>query len=132
MNDALKQEALQRSGYLQVDETTISVQGYQAAQERQTHRGYYWVYHAPQKSLLVMEYCQGRAQEGPVAFVGAYIGVLRSDGYAVYDGFDAVDRITTYARRAHARRYCPKALASEGPRATQVLEQIKPLRRGRR
>ncbi len=80
----------------------------------------------------MIESCQGPAQEGSVAFVGAYIGALRSDGYAVHDGFDAVDAITTYACCAHARRYCPKALASEGPRATQVLEQIKPLRRGRR
>ncbi len=122
---ALKQEILQ-SGYLQADETTIAVQDAQK-KEGKTHRGYYWVYHAPQEGLLVMEYRKGRAREGPKAFLGAYTGALQSDGYAVYDGFDAVEAITTYGCWAHARRYFLKALASEGPRATQALEQIKQL-----
>ena len=78
---------------------------------------------------MVIGYCQGRAQEGSVAFVGTYFGALRSDGYVVHDGFDAVGAITPYACCAHACRYFLKVLASEGPRATQLLPQIKPIRR---
>ncbi len=93
--DVLRQEAL-ASGYLQVDETTIAVQD--NGQKGKTHRGYYWAYHAPQSKLVVMEYCKGRRQDGPAAFLDGYAGALQSDGYAAYDGFDVVPALTTYAR----------------------------------
>ena len=120
--DVLRQEAL-ASGYLQVDETAIAVQD--NGKKGKTHRGYYWVYHAPQPELAVMEYCKGRQRDGPAAFLDGYAGALQSDGYAAYDGFDVVPATTTYGCWAHARRYFYKALESDPKRAMYVLEQIK-------
>ena len=122
--DALKQEALQ-SGYVQVDETTIPVLDVQ--KKGKTHRGYYWVYMAPQQNLVVMEYRRGRDRGGPVAFLDGYAGALQTDGYVAYDGFDQVKTITTYACWAHARRYFHQALDNDVVRATHALEQIKQL-----
>ena len=120
--EALRQEALE-SGYLQVDETTIAVQD--SNKKGKTHRGSYWVYHAPQAKVVVMEYCTGRQRAGPASFLRGYAGALQHDGYSAYDAFEAVPAITTYGCWAHARRYFHTALDSNPKRARHVLEQIK-------
>lgn len=119
--EALTEEAL-ASGYIQADETPIPVQDPQ--KKGTTHRGYYWVYHAPLAGLVVMDYQHGRSRDGPVAFLEGYQGALQSDGYAAYDGFDDRPEITTYACWAHARRYFHEALSSAPDRAGHALEQI--------
>ena len=119
--DALRQEALQ-SGYLQVDETTIPVQDTQ--KKGKTHRGYYWVYLAPEKHVVVMEYRKGRSRDGPVAFLEGFAGALQTDEYAAFDGLDAVPAITIYGCWAHARRHFHQALDNDVVQATHVLEQI--------
>lgn len=118
---ALIKEAL-ASGYIQADETPIPVQDPQ--KKATTHRGYYWVYHAPLAGLVVMDYQRGRSRDGPVSFLEGYQGALQSDGYAAYDGFDARPEMTTYACWAHARRYFHEALSSAPDRARDALEQI--------
>ena len=119
--EALTDEVL-KSGYIQADETPIPVQDPQ--KKRTTHRGYYWVYHAPGSALVVMDYQRGRSRDGPVAFLEGYRGALQSDGYAAYDGFDDRQEITTYACWAHARRYFHEALSSAPDLAAQALEWI--------
>ena len=122
--EALKREAL-AGGYLQADETPIPVQSPQ--KNGTTHRGYYWVYHAPLSDLVVMEYQQGRGHEGPKAFLGGYQGALQSDGYGVYDEFDRWPGITAYGCWAHARRYFHDALTNAPERAEHVLAEIRQL-----
>ena len=119
--DALKQEA-RESGYLQVDETTIPVLDRQ--KKGKTHRGYFWVYLAPETGLVVMEYRKGRDRDSPVAFLEGYAGALQTDGYAAYNGFDKIASITTYGCWAHARRHVYNARTSDPARATHALEQI--------
>jgi len=119
--EALRRETL-ASGYLQADETPIQVQD--PEKNGTTRRGYYWVYHAPLEALVVMAYQDGRGRDGPKAFLDGYQGALQSDGYAVYDGFDAVPGITGYGCWAHARRYFHDALSSAPDRAAHVLAEI--------
>jgi len=51
------------SGYIQADETPIPVQDPNRTGNRpkknKTHRGYYWVYHAPEQGLAVFDYQRG-------------------------------------------------------------------------
>lgn len=69
--EALAKEA-RRSGYIQADETPIPVQDNE--KEGTTHRGYYWVYHAPLVGLVVMDYQRGRSRDGPTAWLASYRG----------------------------------------------------------
>jgi transposase len=119
--EALTEEAL-KSGYIQADETPIPVQDHQ--KKGTTHRGYYWVYHAPLAGLVVMDYQRSRSRDGPVSLLEGYQGALQSDGYAAYDGFDNRQEITTYGCWAHARRYFHEALSSAPDRAAHALDRI--------
>lgn len=119
--EALKQEALS-GGYIQADETPIAVQDEQT--KGKTHRGYYWVYHAPLRSLVVMDYQQGRGRDGPKDMLDGYQGALQSDGYAVYDSYDGRPGMTSYNCWAHARRYFYEALGNAPDWAAHVLEEI--------
>ena len=48
--------------YLQADETPIKV--LDKAKKGTTHRGYYWVYHAPLPRLVLFDYREGRGRAG--------------------------------------------------------------------
>ncbi len=99
-------ELVLKSGYIQADETPIPVQDPAKGignKKGKTHRGYYWVYHAPGEKLVMLDYQRGRGRDGPVAFLQDYRGALQSDGYAAYDGFER--QLTLYNCWAHARRY---------------------------
>lgn len=122
--DALIAEA-KNSGYIQADETPIPVQDPDV--KGKTHSGYYWVYHAPLKGLVVVEYMRGRDRDGPVEWLKRYKGALQSDGYVVYEDFDSRPGITTYGCWAHARRYFFEALGSAPDLAPHALEEIQRL-----
>jgi transposase len=119
--EALGREALS-GGYIQADETPIQVQS--AEKAGTTHRGYYWVYHAPLSGLVVMDYQQDRSRDGPAAFLEGYAGALQSDGYGAYDAFDDLEQITAYGCWAHARRYFYEALDNAPDRAEHALAEI--------
>jgi transposase len=119
--EELTAEAL-GSGYIQADETPIQVQDNQKAGA--THRGYYWVYHAPTEGLVVMDYQKGRSRDGPAAFLSGYAGALQSDGYAAYDAFESLPEITAYGCWAHVRRYFHEALDSAPEEAEHVLGEV--------
>lgn len=116
---------VRQSGYVQADETTIPV--LDKTKKGQSHRGYYWVYHAPESGLVAMDYQRGRSDEGPKAFLKGYQGALQSDGYAAYDGFDADEAITHYGCWAHARRGFYEAKENQPDLAEHVLKQISKL-----
>src|SRR5690606_19104446 len=100
--EALKKEVIE-SGYVQADETPIAVQD--RDKQGSTHRGYYWVYHAPAEGLVLMDYQMGRGRDGPGEMLSGFEGVLQSDGYAVYEAYDRHPGITLCGCWAHARRY---------------------------
>ncbi len=83
-------DQVRKSGYLQVDETTIRVQD--RKKTGSTHRGYFWVYHCPKQKLLVYQYAPGRGSKVPRGFLHGFQGVLHTDGYAAY---------LTFIRDAH-------------------------------
>jgi hypothetical protein len=119
--EALKEEALS-SGYIQADETPIQVQDQQ--KEGSTHRGYYWVYHAPPSALVLVDYQPGRGRDGPKGILERYQGALQSDGYAVYDSYDGRPGITGYNCWAHVRRYFFEAQENAPELAAHALEEI--------
>lgn len=122
--DTLKMQVLE-SDYLQADETPIKV--LDKDKKGTTHRGYHWVYHAPEKRLVLFDYREGRGREGPEELLKEFTGYLQTDGYGVYDKFDQKNGITLLNCMAHARRYFEKALENDRERASYALSLIQKL-----
>lgn len=119
------------SGYVQADETPIPVQDpAKGSNKGKTHRGYYWVYHAPigdvrsPGSMVYIDYQRGRGQEGPQAYLEGYEGALQSDGYQIYDRYDNRDQVLCFNCWAHARRYFFEAKDNAPAQAEEALYQI--------
>ena len=119
-------ELILESGYVQADETPIPVQD-PAAKKGKTHKGYYWVYHAPSESLLHIDYQRGRSHDSPHQYLDGYQGALQSDGYKAYDYYEGVDGVLCYNCWAHARRYFFEAIDNDKEKAEYALETIKKL-----
>jgi len=69
-------------GYLQADETTVSVQTHDKRGEN--HQAYLWQYGRP-GGETVFDFQMGRGREGPHKFLEGYRGKLQTDGYQAYD-----------------------------------------------
>ena len=69
-------------GYLQADETTVSVQTHDKRGEN--HQAYLWQYGRP-GGEVVFDFQMGRSREGPRKFLEGYRGKLQTDGYQAYD-----------------------------------------------
>jgi len=115
------------SDYVQADETPIRVQD--RNRKGKTHKGFYWVYHAPRDGLVVMDYQRGRGiRNGPTQFLVDYKGSLQSDGYQVYDDYDKHNKgVTAYNCLAHARRYFFDAKDNAPELAEHALTEIRQL-----
>jgi len=113
------------SNYLQVDETPIKV--LDKDKKGSAHRGYHWVYHAPQERLVLFDYREGRGHEGPDECLKDFKGHLQSDGYAVYDSFGTKPGVTLLHCMAHARRKFDEAKGNDLDRASYVLTEMQKL-----
>jgi transposase len=113
------------SHYLQADETPIKV--LDKDKKGTTHRGFHWVYHAPQERLVLFDYRQGRGREGPTECLKDFKGYLQTDGYAVYEDFDKKPGITLLHCMAHARRKFDEAKGNDLARASYVLTEMQKL-----
>ncbi len=113
------------SNYLQADETPIKV--LDKDKKGTTHRGYHWVYHAPQERLVLFDYREGRGREGPGDCLKDFKGHLQTDGYIVYDDFDKKPGITLLNCMAHARRKFDEAKDNDLVRASHVLSEMQKL-----
>ena len=111
--------------YIQADETPIKV--LDKAKKGTTHRGYYWVYHAPLSRLVLFDYREGRGREGPGECLRDFKGYLQTDGYAVYDDYENRAGITLFHCMAHARRKFDEALENDKELASHVLTQMQKL-----
>ena len=89
--------------YLQVDETTTKVLE-QNNKDKNIHLGYFWVYHAPLRRLVMFDYQPTRKKEEPVKCLQNYQGYLQTDGYQSYNQFHEKKGIVMLACMAHARR----------------------------
>jgi transposase len=121
--DTLKAKVLDQT-YLQVDETTIKVQDKNL--KGVTHRGYQWVYLAPEIRSVVFDYRLGRGREGPVEMLNGYMGYLQTDAYNAYEIFNTKE-ITHLYCMAHARRKFDESLANDPQRSSYMLEQMQKL-----
>lgn len=110
------------SGYLQADETPIKV--LDKDKKDSTHRGYHWVYYAPEERLVLFDYRKGRGLEGPDKILQHFQGYLQTDGYPVYEHFGRREGITLLACMAHARRKFDEAKDNDRVRAEYVLTEI--------
>jgi len=113
------------SQYLQVDETPIKV--LDKDKKGTTHRGYHWVYHTPEKRLVLFDYREGRGREGPAECLKDFKGYLQTDGYTVYEDFDKKPGITLLHCMAHARRKFDEAKDNDLVRASYVLTEMQKL-----
>ncbi|MBK8636575.1 MAG: transposase [Saprospiraceae bacterium] len=60
------------SGYLQVDESPIKV--LDSDKPGSTHQGYQWVYHSPERRLVLFDYRKGRGMHGPKEYWKTIMG----------------------------------------------------------
>jgi len=93
---------VQQSGYIQADETPIKV--LDKDKKRDTHKGYYWVYHSPITNTVCFQYRKGRGREGPKEFLKDFQGAIQADGWHVYDKFEKREGIILLGCLAHVRR----------------------------
>jgi len=124
LHETLRRQALGQ-GYLQVDETPIKV--LDRRKKGKCHTGYHWVYYSPLERMVLFDYRDSRAREGPKELLKDFKGYLQTDGYNVYDWFGNKKDITLLNCMAHTRRYFDKALADDKKRAGYVMEEIQKL-----
>ena len=74
--EELKRQVLS-SGYLQVDESPIKV--LDSDKPGSTHQGYQWVYHSPERRLVLFDYRKGRGMHGPKAVSYTHLTLPTSD-----------------------------------------------------
>ena len=122
--EVLRKEVLS-STYLQADETPIKV--LDKDKKGTTHRGFHWVYHAPQERLVLFDYREGRGREGPTECLKEFKGYLQTDGYVVYEDFANKPGVTLLNCMAHARRKFDEAKDNDLARASYVLTEMQKL-----
>jgi transposase len=118
-------DVVRLDGYLQVDETPTRV--LDNTKKGKCHLGYYWVYHAPPKRMVVFDYQRGRGKQGPRKMLDNYRGYLQTDGYTVYQEYAQKEEIVHLACWAHARRYFEQSRDQDKERAEYALEHIQQL-----
>ena len=91
---------LLRASYLQADETTVPVQMHD--KRGADHQAYLWQYGKP-GGETVFEFQLGRGRDGPKKFLGAWDGILQTDGYQAYDNIGGA-KLVHVGCWAHARR----------------------------
>ena len=122
--EALKKEVL-KSNYLHADETPIRVLDRDKSGE--SHKGFYWVYQNSIDRIVIFDYQEGRGREGPAKMLEHFEGYLQTDGYQVYDHFDARKDIRQIHCMAHARRKFTEALDNNETVAEYALSEIQKL-----
>lgn len=101
----LKKDLLSNT-YIQADETPVGVQS-ERTKDR-NHQGYVFEYSRP-RGPCVFDFRMSRAREGPRVFLGAYGGLLQTDGFVIYDNIGAPNMVRAGCW-AHARRKFVDAL----------------------
>jgi transposase len=122
--EALKKQVL-ASDYLMADETPLPV--LTKDKPGATHKGYHWVYYAPEKRLVLFDYHKTRSREGPDEMLKDFSGFLQTDGYSAYQHFEKQPNITLLSCMAHARREFVKAENNDPERAAIALKMFQGL-----
>ena len=112
---AMRRDLL-RAGYLQADETIVPVQMHD--KRGADHQAYLWQYGKP-GGETVFDFRMGRGREGPQKFLGAWEGILQTDGYQAYDGIGG-PKLVHVGCWAHARRKFVDAVKVNRDDATAI------------
>jgi transposase len=118
LHEQLEQEVLS-SGYLGADETTVNVLDPKLSGK--SHLGYYWVYMAHDKKLVLFDYQPSRGKNAVAKTLKDFSGYLQTDAYAAYGQFSTHPGISRLACMAHARRKFEEALPYDRNGALHVL-----------
>jgi transposase len=113
-------EIVNKSGYVQMDESTIRVM-IQPTQGKST-TGYMWLRHSPPCHIVVFDYDRHHSGEAARRFIGDYQGILQTDGYVVYDAYSKKNGVIHAGCHAHARRGFDESIQNDKQRATHALE----------
>jgi len=97
--EAMRRELVSGS-YIQADETTVDVQMHD--RRGQNHQAYLWQYGRPGAGVI-FDFRLGRGRAGPKQFLGAFEGILQTDGYSAYDHVGG-PKLVHAACWAHSRR----------------------------
>jgi transposase len=116
---------VKQNGYLQADETPTKV--LDKSKKGKCHLGYYWVYHAPLKRMVVFDYQRSRNAAAPRKILDDFEGYLQTDGYVVYKQYNHNKQVTHLACWAHARRYFEQSLTQDKSRAEFAMGKIQNL-----
>ena len=120
MYERLKQKILE-SDYIQADESPIKVQD--RDKKGSTHRGFQWVYHAPEQGIVLFHYHRSRSIQAPKELLACCKGWVQCDGYSVYDKLGKLYKdINLVGCWVHARRGFDKAKESDAKRSNYALE----------
>lgn len=116
-------EKILASGYVQADETGLKV--LDTNKKGDTHKGWMWLYYAPEQKMVYFNYRKGRGQHGPKEILKGYEGYLQVDGYTVYDIIGKDPNIKLAGCLAHVRRKYFDAKKNFPMEANKVLGLIK-------
>ncbi|MDI6743707.1 MAG: IS66 family transposase, partial [Smithella sp.] len=111
--------------YIMADETPIKV--LDKEKKGSTHLGYLWAYNDPLERQVLFDYRPSRSREGPQKLLAQYNGHIQTDGYVVYDEFEAQPGITLLGCFAHARRYFEQAQDNDHQRSEWMLTVVQKL-----
>lgn len=115
-------ELIMSSDYVQADETTVPVVN---NEKKKTVKGYLWMVRSVMTGLTAFYYDHGsRAQKVALKLFKDFRGFIQSDGYAVYDSFEAKKGVCPIGCWAHARRKFDEARLEDKTRAEYALTQI--------
>lgn len=116
---------VKENGYLQADETPTRV--LDKNKKGKCHLGYYWVYHAPLKRMVVFDYQSTRNKDAPKKILNDFQGYLQTDGYVVYNQYNSKKGVAHLACWAHARRYFEQSLTQDKVRGEFAMTKIQKL-----
>ena len=74
--DVFKREFLEKTDYIQADESPIKVQD--RDKKKALHQGYMWAYRNPEKRMILFEYNKGRGKKVPEEFLANFTGTLQT------------------------------------------------------
>lgn len=115
-------ELIMSTDYVQADETTVPIVN---NEKKKTTKGYLWMVRSVMTGLTAFYYDHGsRAQKVALKLFKDFQGFIQSDGYAVYDSFEAKKGICPIGCWAHARRKFDEAKLEDKARSEYALAQI--------
>jgi transposase len=120
--DAQLRREVTASGYLQTDDTPVTVLDRGGG----SFKGRLWTYLDPRARQVVFDATPTHERAGPEAFLATFCGSLQADAYAGYDALYRTGRIVEVGCWAHARRRFVEALETDAAAAPvlALIQQI--------